>query len=183
MNSRKKLIIISLAALGIFISIIIAVSIVYVNVYQKKEAKNTEVVIEKYTDPGSGEVMYSTKGQKGVSGPSSTGGIVFFGIKNLTDRGLSSQQTKEIIRYFIYYKKIKDPKVEEISITTSSIKKNEARKSNGDISGNVITFNVTVNRKENYFVKITYKGIYSLLLEIYKPNTTDLIFRSNEIGQ
>ena len=180
MNERKKLLIILTAAFFSFLLLILIISIIYIIFFQTNN-KNTSS-LEKYTDPGSGEIIYSGK-NKAVekSTIEDNKEIVFLGFSKISDIGTSKTQLERLKSFFIYYKNHKDKSVNEISVTSSTVKHTIARDSKGDIDSDTATFTITINRKNKFHTEVKYIGLNNIYVKLFNIDKTKLIFSSDDI--
>lgn len=179
-NQKKKLIIISITALLSFILFIVIISVIYVTFFQPKNKDTGK--LEKYTDPGSGEVIYSGMNKTvEKSTIEESNEIIYLGFNKLTDIGLSKTQLDKLKSFFRYYKTHKQPDLKEVSVTVSTINHRIVRNQNGGIGKNITTFQITVNRKNKFNIETNYDQIYNISIKLFNDDSTKLIFSSDEI--
>lgn len=167
MSDSKKRIIIIITIFTIFavlIGIIFAIN--SGNINSAKDPSITNV----YVDPGSGETVYSTPNKT----PEKAGGssVVILGLSKLLDIGITSNQIIKLRTYFSNYASTQNPKITEISITVSSIKRTI---NNGEVT---LDFIITIDRGSTMNAKIIYNNINDLILKLYKVTDNSLVYNS-----
>lgn len=151
--NKKIILIISI----IFFSILL--SIIFISIETKKPNIIDTSLSNSYIDPGTGETIYTQTDKTPEIGSK----VSFIGFEKLIDFGLTSNQL-DLIKYHIgEFSTINSIDISEISIFYNSISL-KINKTNGI---NNITFQSIINRDLKYNIKINYKSINDLSINIY----------------
>lgn len=171
-SPKNKIVIIIVSFIIFFIVLCV---IYYVNT---SKSNKTTVILDKskvnqYIDPGSGEVVSDPPG-KAKEKTDSSNSVVFLGFSNLLDHGITYKQFTKLKSHFKQYGAEKKITIKEVSMTVSSYKSNFDNKS-GEL---IMNFEVTINRKDKYNAKVTYKDLAMPVLYLYDQKTNNLVFKS-----
>ena len=177
-KGKKKVLIV----IGLFILFVILICIAYIvfnratnNTSNNKDNENT------YIDPGSGETVYNPTNkapEKEISGT----GIIYLGFSKLLDKGISDIQVKNIKNYINYYSITNNKDIKEVSITVKSIN-HDIDKDINNKTINITSFIITIDRKSTLDVKLKYKDLREITLELYNPYNNTQIFTSDNIDR
>jgi len=167
---QKKRIIIFI---GIFFAFILIISVIYLVVNKPNSTTGDPTIITTYTDPGSGETVYTTPNKTPESaGPSAT--ITYLGFSKLLNIGMTFDQLTLLKSYFAAYSTDQKTPIKEISITVASLKQ-IINRDTGEVT---VTFNITIDRNSVYNATIKYSSITTLSLTINNPSDNIIIYQS-----
>lgn len=127
-----------------------------------------------YTDPGTGKQIIDnapyTQTSADNNDPSRP---VFIGFSTLKDRGLSQSQLDKVQNAVYSYSSQHSLNFKEISLTVNSI---ETTPPGSTDPGYYMRFMITVNRKDQYYIDVTYTDFTSCITHVYKADKTTLLF-------
>ena len=97
----------------------------------------------------------------------------FVAFSTLSDRGLSKEQQTQVENALYSFSGQKSLTLKEFSLAPGSI---ETTPPGSDTPGYYMNFDVTANRKEKYYVHVTYTDFTSCHTEIYTADQQTLLF-------
>ena len=162
MNRMNKKTVAILASSALIVSLVVIIFLL--GNHPVKNNKN------EYFDKNSGETISDPEGKSPETANSSDNIPVFLGFKEIINAGLSKYQQEAIMKTFESYSKDHNNTVKEVSLKISSLKTTISNDT--DSTKNNITFDVTINRKNNYIAKVEYFDISSVQLFLYSKDNT-----------
>ena len=127
-----------------------------------------------YTDPGTGKQITDNAplSQGDADNPDPLRPI-FIGFTTLTDRGLSQSQRTQVENAIYSYSSQQSLGFKEVSLTVSSLETTPLGSNSPDYYMN---FMITVNRKTQYYVHVSYSDFMNCTTAIYESDKTTHLF-------
>lgn len=94
------------------------------------------------------------------------------GLNKLVDYGLGADQQASVGNALNIFSVTRDPKITQISLYQDSY----TQKINNTTGETTFTFKMQANKKTDYYVVVTYTGSSTAVTNIYKADTTTLLF-------
>jgi len=172
---KKRLFIIT----GSFITIVIVASIIFLITSGVGSNKPDSSEAGIYTDPGTGEVVYSPTDRVPEDGGSGEKQIVFLGMTNLLDIGISSDMIANIKLQFEHLSSLRDSPITELSVNKSSIQQS-IDQSTGEVT---TTFIITINRSTELNSAVSFNSANNgFILKVLNPSDNTVLYDSNNYG-
>lgn len=124
-----------------------------------------------YVDPGSGEVIKADKAPQGTE-ESRKNAIIYPGFSKLIDRGLSPEQLQSVQQTIAAYSVENKKDFKEVSLTVDSIRHLLPQ---GESTTHTLTYDITVNRKDKYFMTVAYSDMVTCVTKLYASDKTTLL--------
>jgi hypothetical protein len=163
--SKRNLIIIG----SIFGAVVIAMVVLGFIIQSNPNATTPDE--QSYVDPGSGEVIKSDKAPQGTE-ESRKNAIIYPGFSKLIDRGLSPEQLQSVQQTIAEYSVENKKGFKEVSLTVDSIRHLLPQ---GESTTHTITYDITVNRKDKYFMTVAYSDTATCITKLYASDKTTLL--------
>lgn len=156
----------------IIIAAIFGVAIISLAVIGFTQSTNKGADETVYTDPGSGEKIIN--GSKATQGTEASleNVIIYPGFSTLLDRGLTPIQVQLIQSTIFEYSLQQKDKFKEVSLAVDSFRHILPQ---GDSATHTLTFNIKVNRSDNYFISVQYENTTAVITKLYKSDKTTLL--------
>lgn len=135
-----------------------------------------------YYDQGSGETVSDPAGRTPENFAGNAEGPIYLGFSKLLDKGLTKYQLDAVKYAFEQYGKASNQKIEEVSLTVSSLT-TERHNENDPIPKDKVFFDVTINRKQTFKTRVDYFDITSVQLYLSDTKTGAVVFDSKVIDQ
>jgi len=162
------------------VSIALVAPFIYLAI--KQSGRNGATGNEEYYDPGSGETVSNPSGRTPENFGGNAEGPVYLGFGELLDVGMSKYQLEAVKYAFEQYGRTTNQKVQEVSLTVSSLTI-EGHNKDDPTPKDKVFFDVTINRKQNLKARVDYFDITSVQLYLSDPKTNAVIFDSKVIDQ
>lgn len=161
-NKRSSIIIATLLGLAVIVMAIIGFT----------SQRPTDTSNGTYVDPGSGETIID--GDTSSQGPTASlkNTIIYPGFSRLVDRGLSPDQVQSVQLALAEYSFENKKDFKEVSLTVDSMRHLLPQ---GTSTQHTLTFDITVNRKDAYFMTVAYSDTATCLTKLYKADKTTLL--------
>lgn len=166
MLSKNKAIIVI-----ILISLVVIVGAVVGFVSQSSNSQSSKDSGDTYSDPGSGERIGQDNAPQGTDA-SLENAIIYPGFSKLLDRGLTPTQIQSIQATIAEYSQQQEEAFKEVSLTTDSMR--HLLPKDGS-STHTVTFDVVVDRTDNYYVTVEYADIENCVTKIYTGDKKTLL--------
>ena len=164
MLEKRKIII-----LGSIVGIaIIAMAIIGITQQSNKSSQNRKT----YTDSVSGEENKDTTASNQGTDVSLKNTIIYPGFSQLINRGLSPEQIQSIQSTILEYSLAKDKGFKEVSLDTSSVRHILPQ---GSSQKHTITFDIKVNRTDDYSVSVEYSDTVSCITKLLSADKKTLL--------
>ena len=168
MNNQKKLIIV--IVLFVTLSVIAIIATLLIKSTQNQPGKRVSTTS---VDSNSGETVISGT-NTGVSGPDvQPDQPTYLGFSKLVDRGLSIQQVTILQDTLTSYSLNNKSIFGQVSLNKDTITR--VMQSSPD-DPSMLEFPIVVNKKDNYFVTVSYTTPDSITTKLYKADKTTLLF-------
>lgn len=166
MNLEKRSTIITVIVVGL---VVIGLGIFGII---KQTGSQTDAEPTIYLDPGSGEKIIDNDKSPQGSDLSLENAIIYPGFSSLLDRGLSPVQIQSIQSVIAKYSLSQPDKFKEVSLTLASMRHLLPK---GDSNTHTLTFDIKVNRSDDYHITADYNDTTSILTKLYKSDKTTLL--------
>lgn len=163
MTGRIKIII--AASVGFAILVL---AIVGFTLQSQHGSQNEEV----YADPSSGEKIIKSDNAPQGSEASLKNLIIYPGFSNLLERGLSPEEIQSIQATIAEYSLNQETRFEEVSLVVDSMR---YIKSSENTEMSSLTFDLKVNRKDDYHMTVTPIDDETSVTKLYAADKTTLL--------
>jgi hypothetical protein len=164
MTNKTKIII---AAISISFVIISLAIVGFINQSQHESTDK-----ETYTDSASGEEISNQNNAPQGSEASLENAIIYPGFSQLLDRGLTPVQIQSIQSTLSEYSLQQTEKFKEVSLVVASVRHILPQ---GESQTHTITFDIKVNRTDNYYVTVDYSDTDTCVTKLYAADKTTLL--------
>lgn len=134
-----------------------------------------------YYDSNSKETVSNPSGKTPENYGATAGAPIYLGLNGLLDYGVASDQVGDY-RFAIYqYFKSNHMKASEVSIAVDSVVPTP-RDPDSSSTINTINFNIVVDRKTTYKVKMDYFDLSSINLQLFDSTGAKLLYDSGTVS-
>lgn len=128
-----------------------------------------------YYDKGSGETIVQSNNSQQGTDASLKNATIWPGFSTLIDRGLSPDQIQSIQTTIKKYALDQNQHFKEVSLAVASY--HHALPQSVNDPNHTLTFDITVNRTDPYFVSVAYSDTQTCVTSLYKSDKRTLLIK------
>jgi hypothetical protein len=156
----------------IIIATLLGLAIIAMAIVGFTNQRSTNTPTGTYVDPGSGETIIDSDTSSQGPTASLKNTIIYPGFSRLIDRGLSPDQVQSVQLALAEYSFENKKNFKEVSLTVDSIRHLLPQ---GTSTQHTLTFDITVNRKDKYFMSVAYSDTATCVTKLYAADKTTLL--------